>query len=85
MLWKETVSNRLIFYFLADKSYFQKREFSFTLANDVYVRFLSFSDQEELENDIKKKIPHKIDIGAVYNHMYVHTRSSILYLVNVFI
>lgn len=51
------------------KDYFQKREFSFTLANEVYVRFLSFSDQEDMENVIKKKCPHKIDIGAVYNCM----------------
>lgn len=50
------------------KLYFQKREFCFTLANDVYVRFLSFKDQEEMESEIKKKCPHKIDIGAVYSH-----------------
>lgn len=60
--------------FLSDpKEYFQKREFSFTLENEVYIRFLSFIDQEDMENAIKKKCPHKIDIGAVYNCMYVLT------------
>lgn len=47
---------------------FQKREFCFTLANDVYVRFLSFKDQEEMETEIKRRCPHKIDIGAIYTH-----------------
>ncbi|XP_045120220.1 DNA primase small subunit-like [Portunus trituberculatus] len=49
------------------KQCFQKREFCFTLADDVYVRFLSFKDQEDMEAEIKKRCPHKIDIGAIYN------------------
>lgn len=53
------------------KSFFENREFSFTLANDVYVRFLSFADQKDMEKEIKVKCPYKIDIGAIYNYMYV--------------
>lgn len=48
-------------------NYFLNREFSFTLADDVYVRYQSFKDQTELEEEMKKLKPQKIDIGAVYN------------------
>lgn len=44
-----------------------RREFSFTLEHDIYVRYLSFHDVAEMEAVIKKQCPHKIDIGAVYN------------------
>jgi DNA primase small subunit len=44
-----------------------RREWSYTLENDIYVRFQSFNSARELKEDIRKKLPHKIDIGAVYN------------------
>lgn len=50
-----------------DQSYFSRREFSFTLDNDIYLRFQSFSSASELENSIKEKCPFKIDIGPVYS------------------
>lgn len=50
-----------------DKSYFGRREFSFTLENDIYIRFQSFNSISELENSIKEKCPFKIDIGPVYS------------------
>ncbi|KDP44235.1 hypothetical protein JCGZ_05702 [Jatropha curcas] len=50
-----------------DKSYFGRREFSFTLDNDIYLRFQSFNNESELENSIKEKCPFKIDIGPVYS------------------
>lgn len=46
--------------------YLENREFSFTLEDDVYVRYQSFSSQEEFEKVVKSRLPHKIDIGAVY-------------------
>lgn len=50
-----------------DQSYFGRREFSFTLENDLYLRFQSFNSASELENSIKEKCPVKIDIGPVYS------------------
>ena len=52
-------------------NYFLNREFSFTLADDVYVRYQSFKDQTELDEEMKKLKPQKIDIGAVYNFRYL--------------
>jgi len=49
------------------KNYFSMREFSFTLKDDVYIRYLSFADDHELEKEMQKRLPYKIDIGAVYN------------------
>ncbi|XP_053998199.1 DNA primase small subunit [Hylaeus anthracinus] len=48
-------------------SIFTRREFSFTLQDDVYLRFQSFKSVKELEQEIRRLLPFKIDIGAVYN------------------
>ncbi|KAG0565834.1 hypothetical protein KC19_7G017400 [Ceratodon purpureus] len=50
-----------------DASIMGRREFSFTLEHDIYIRYLSFHDVSEMEATIKSKCPHKIDIGALYN------------------
>jgi len=44
----------------------EKREFSFTLDGDIYLRYLSFKEAGEFKEELKKKKPVKIDIGAVY-------------------
>jgi DNA primase small subunit len=60
---------QLMFQWLAraQPTLFQKREWSYTLDNDIYVRFQAFKDHKEFKDDLKKKVPHKIDIGAIYN------------------
>lgn len=50
-----------------DKSFFSKREFSFTIQDDIYIRYQSFKDLAELTSAIQKRQPHKIDIGAVFS------------------
>lgn len=50
-----------------DEYYFGRREFSFTLENDVYLRYKSFKSVSSLEHAIKSCFPYKIDIGAVYS------------------
>ncbi|XP_049867087.1 DNA primase small subunit [Pectinophora gossypiella] len=43
------------------------RELSFTLADDVYLRYLTICNQKEFQTLLQKKCPYKLDIGAVYN------------------
>jgi len=51
---------------------FSRREFSFTIepfpGEEIYIRYQSFSNEMELREAIMKRQPHKIDIGAVFNH-----------------
>ena len=47
--------------------YFYNREFSFTLANDVYCRYLCYKTAEDFKTNLVERVPHKIDIGAVFN------------------
>lgn len=49
------------------KDYFSNREFSFTLKDDIYIRYRSYKDEEEMTADIKEMCPYKIDIGAVFS------------------
>ncbi|KAL4856707.1 DNA primase small subunit [Chlorella vulgaris] len=52
---------------MVDASFFQHREFCFTLDGDIFVRYQSFKDGLELAAALKDRCPSKIDIGPVYN------------------
>lgn len=43
------------------------REFSFTLQNDVYLRYKSFSTADELKKDVVLHNPSRFEIGPVYS------------------
>ncbi|KAH6599072.1 hypothetical protein BASA50_003282 [Batrachochytrium salamandrivorans] len=47
--------------------HFTNREFSFTLASEIYIRYQSFKGVDDLKSEIVRMCPVKIDIGAVYN------------------
>ena len=46
--------------------YFINREWSFTMEDDIYIRYQCFRDETEMKNAMQKRQPHKIDIGAVF-------------------
>uniref|UniRef100_A0A158P9F9 DNA primase n=1 Tax=Angiostrongylus cantonensis TaxID=6313 RepID=A0A158P9F9_ANGCA len=50
------------------EEYFAKREFAFILEGDVHLRYRSFDNPAEFENELCKISPHKLDIGAFYSH-----------------
>ncbi|VDM33959.1 unnamed protein product [Hydatigera taeniaeformis] len=44
-----------------------RREFSFSFAGDVYLRYQSFGDPASFRSELVRTCPNKIDIGAVYS------------------
>lgn len=61
---------------VAEDGIFTNREFSFTLQDDIYLRYQSFENQSELEQEIINRCPHKIDIGPVLNIRPKNHRSN---------
>jgi DNA primase catalytic subunit len=45
---------------------FSLREFSLVLRDDIYLRFQSFKNAEEMREEVLRLCPDKMDIGAVY-------------------
>lgn len=60
----------------AEDGIFCNREFSFTLQDDIYIRYLSFENQSELEQAIIQRLPFKIDIGPVLSIRPKNHRSN---------
>jgi DNA primase catalytic subunit len=54
-----------------ESDYFSNREFSFTLENDVYCRYLCYKTASDFHANLVDRVPFKIDIGAVYNYQPV--------------
>lgn len=47
--------------------YLSRREISFTLPGDIYLRWRSYGSMDLLLSSLKSQTPIKMDIGAVYN------------------
>ena len=45
---------------------FTHREFAFTLANEAYLRYLSFATPEDLKKEVVRLNPARFEIGPVY-------------------
>lgn len=68
----------------SDKKVFPHREWSFTAAGDIYMRYQSFNNENEFREAIQKRQPEKIDIGGaialilylVLSLTYSHTHSQ---------
>ena len=48
---------------------FQNREFAFTLPGDVYLRYNSFLNAEDLKRQVVKLNPSRFEVGAIYSGM----------------
>lgn len=48
-------------------TYGSRREFSFTLEDDIYIRYLSFEDANGWQAECLKRLPHKMDMGAIFS------------------
>jgi DNA primase small subunit len=59
-----------------DSAKFNRREISFTLVGDIYLRYQAFGSVEEFAQALHKRFPIKIDIGAVYEES-LHMRSCV--------
>lgn len=66
-LFPHKLFHRWLSYGNVENGYFERREFSFCLSGDIYVRYQSFMDCVDFERSILSKLPEKLDIGAVYN------------------
>jgi hypothetical protein len=59
---------------------FTHREFAFTLAGDVYLRYNSFNSADELKKQVCQLNPTRFEIGPVYStRVRAHTRISRCY------
>ncbi|KAJ0568416.1 putative DNA primase, small subunit [Helianthus annuus] len=59
-----------------DQSYFGRREYSFTLENDIYMRFQSYKSASELEKAIKITVHSKLILPAK-RHAYSQSGDNI--------
>ncbi|XP_044268806.1 DNA primase small subunit [Tribolium madens] len=59
-----------------DPDKFNRREISFTLVGDIYLRYQSFNTVDNFAQALHSRFPVKIDIGATYNEKLEGGNSS---------
>ncbi|XP_055910383.1 DNA primase small subunit [Eupeodes corollae] len=67
---------RWLSYGLSEPGIFSNREISFTLGDDIYIRYLCYDTESQMEKDICARNPMKIDIGAVMQNKPAVLRMS---------
>ncbi|KAM7358953.1 DNA primase small subunit [Cochliomyia hominivorax] len=67
---------RWLSYGSSEEGIFANREISFTLHDDIYIRYLCFDTQSDFEKELCSRCPFKIDIGAVMNSKPRNNRVS---------
>lgn len=53
---------------------FTHREFAFTLPKDIYLRYNSFNNSDELKKQVCQLNPTRFEIGPVYSARVRHIR-----------
>eukprot|EP00899_Mesostigma_viride_P000636 jgi/Mesvir1/10573/Mv21790-RA.1 len=51
----------------SDAGYLPRREFAFTLEEDIFVRYVTVKDKGDFKARVRRDCPQKIDVGPVYN------------------
>lgn len=67
----------------ATSEYLELREIAFILADDTHIRYKVILKEEEFKKELLRTLPHKIDIGAVYNYrviFWIHLFSLIWFI-----
>jgi hypothetical protein len=57
------------------KDYFQRREFCYTMADDVFIRYQCFRDAADFAKSVQARQPYKIDIGPLMSVKVCATQS----------
>lgn len=63
---------------------FTNREFAFTVKDDIYLRYLSFSSWEEWKKETLRLNPSRFEIGAVYTARVRLIFNFIYFIINLY-